>query len=94
MKESDTMDRNQRKRNRILKKELKDKRKKARKVTKIKRRILSTMDWCDLYEVKDNEILLKGYKGKSICHLTGVKVSPHNIFLDDEIVMLRSDYEL
>lgn len=86
------MDRNQRKRNRILKKELKDKRKKARKVTKIKRRILSTMDWCDLYEVKDNEILLKGYKGKSICHLTGVKVSPHNIFLDDEMtVMVKID---
>ena len=50
------------------------------------------MDWCDPCEVKDNEILLKGYKGRGICHLTGIKVSPHNIFLDDEMtVMVKID---
>ena len=82
------MDRQQRKKNRILKKELKSKQKKAKKVTREKKRILSTMDWCDLYEVKDDQILLKGNKGKTVYHVTGIKVSPHNIFLDDEMTVV------
>lgn len=82
------MDYQERKRNRILKKQLKEKQKKSKKVIKEKRRILSTMDWCDVYEVKDNEILLKADKGKTVYHVTGIKVSPHNIFLDDEMTVM------
>ena len=73
------------KRKRALKKELRNKRKKKRKVSAFKRKIFTTLDWCDIEEVKENEIILSGSDPKKPYHVAGIKLMPHNILLDDEM---------
>ena len=68
-----------------LKKELKNKNNKKKKTEKLKKKVLTTLDWCDIQEIKENEIILKGRSSKTLYHVMGIKVMPHNIFLDDEI---------
>lgn len=68
-----------------LKKELNNKNKIKKKTLKLKKKILTTLDWCDIKEVKDNVIILEGRKSKNIYFVSGIKLTPHNIFLDDEI---------
>lgn len=68
-----------------LKKELKAKRKNKKKVEKFKKKVLTTLDWCDIHEVKENEILIKARKSKTMYHVMGIKIQPHDIFLDDDL---------
>ena len=69
----------------LLKKELKSKNKRKRKVTAYKKKVFTTLDWCDIEEVKENEIILKSKDPKRPYHVMGIKLMPHNIILDDEM---------
>ncbi len=70
----------------LLKKELRNRNRNKKKVQKFRKKVLTTLDWCEIEEVKDSEILLKGRKTRTVYHVAGIKVEPHNIFLDDESV--------
>lgn len=70
---------------RQLKKELKAKKKNKKKVEKFKKKVLTTLDWCDIHDVKEDEILIKARKSKTIYHVMGIKLQPHDIFLDDDL---------
>ncbi len=55
--------------------------KKAQRKAKWKRKkVMSTLDWVDIASVRLNGIILK--KGKKEVIIKGIKVSPHDIFLD------------
>jgi len=69
----------------LLKKELRSRKKNRKKVMKFKRKVLTTLDWCDIEEVKEDRIILKGRGSKTLYYVTGIKLMPHNIFLDDEM---------
>jgi len=68
------------------KKKLKQANKRKKQLEGIKSSILTTMDWNNIEEVRNNEIILKG-KDKTIYHVMGVKLKPHDIFLDDPVEM-------
>ena len=68
------------------KKQLKAAEKRKKVAGKMKKKVLSTLDWCDIREVKNSEILLES-KDRKIFHVSGVKVKPHDIFLDDDLTM-------
>ncbi len=69
----------------LLKKELRSRKKNKKKVLKFKRKVLTTLDWCDIEEVKEDRIILKGRGSKMLYYVAGIKLMPHNIFLDDEM---------
>ena len=57
---------------------------KKKQTTEFKKKVLTTLDWCNVYEVRNNEIILKDNKAnKKLYHVMGIKVKPHDIFLDD-----------
>ncbi|MBQ1900732.1 MAG: hypothetical protein II153_07445, partial [Erysipelotrichaceae bacterium] len=68
-----------------LKKELRSRKKNKRKVLKFRKKVLTTLDWCDIEEVKDDRIVLKGRKSRTLNYVAGIRLMPHNIFLDDEM---------
>jgi hypothetical protein len=68
------------------KKKLKQANKRKKQLSKIKKTVLTTMDWNNIEEVRNNEIILRG-KDKTLYHVMGVKLKPHDIFLDDPIEM-------
>ena len=68
------------------KKQLRQANKRKKELSKLKKSILTTMDWNNVEEVRNNEVLLKG-KDKTIYHVMGIKLKPHDIFLDDPIEM-------
>ena len=69
----------------LLKKELRSRKKNKRKVVKFRKKVLSTLDWCDIEEVKDDRIILKGRSSRTLYYVAGIKLMPHNIFLDDDV---------
>lgn len=56
---------------------------KKKQNAEFKKKVLSTLDWCNIQEVRNNEVLLKDKSSKTIYHVMGIKVKPHDIFLDD-----------
>lgn len=58
--------------------ELKHKKKEA---IKTKKKIASTLDWCNIEEVEENGIVIS--KGKIRYYVKGIKLYPHNIFMDE-----------
>lgn len=68
------------------KKQLRQAKKRRKQLKSIKKKVLTTMDWNNVEEVRNNEIILKG-KDKTIYHVMGIKLKPHDIFLDDPIEM-------
>ncbi|MBR3643731.1 MAG: hypothetical protein IKN57_09505, partial [Parasporobacterium sp.] len=69
----------------LLKKELRNKNRNKRKVMRFRKKVLTTLDWCDIEEVKEDRIILKGRGSKTLYYVAGIKLMPHNIFLDDEM---------
>ena len=67
------------------KKQLKQANKKKKQIAEFKNKVLTTLDWSNLYKVENTEILLK--ENKTIYHVVGIKVSPHDIFLEAPEVM-------
>lgn len=62
--------------------------KKAKRETKaLRKKKKTTMDWIDIDEVLDDRILLKKDKKEAI--VMGIKLSAHDIFLDDPISQAR-----
>ena len=70
---------------RLLKKELRNKNRNKRKVMRFRKKVLTTLDWCEIEEVKEDRIILKGRGSKTLYYVAGIKLMPHNIFLDDEV---------
>ncbi|MDO4189770.1 MAG: hypothetical protein Q4D29_12375, partial [Lachnospiraceae bacterium] len=68
------------------KKKLKALKKHQKDVQKLKKKVLTTLDWCDVKEVTNNEVILQSGNGPQY-HVVGVKVAPHDIFLDDDITL-------
>ena len=54
---------------------------------KVRKKIATTLDWVEILNVTDNAILLK--KGKRTATVMGVKLSPHDIFIDDQEDQIR-----
>ena len=52
-----------------------------RDARKLSKKVASTLDWSHIYDITDNSIQLK--KGKKQATVMGVKLSPHDIFIDD-----------
>jgi energy-coupling factor transporter ATP-binding protein EcfA2 len=74
-----------RKKNRMTKLEKKEaaKLKKAKKdAIHVRKKVATTLDWMEVEDVCDDCILLKAEK--RIAKVKGIKVDPHNIFLDEE----------
>lgn len=69
-----------------IKKQLKQANKRKKQIQQFKKNVLTTLNWCDIDEVRNNEIILKGKNNVSY-HVMGVKLKPHDIFLDDPIEM-------
>ena len=67
-------------------KQLRQAKKRKKEVKKFKKTVLTTMNWCNIHEVRNNEIILKG-KNTPFVHVMGIKLKPHDIFLDDPIEM-------
>ena len=67
-----------------LKKELKNRNRRKKESQKLKKKYLTTLDWCDIREVKDDEMIIRKHGSKTDYHVKGIKITPHNIFLDDE----------
>lgn len=59
---------------------IKQVKKQKRKASWLKKRVESTLDWIDVYDVRLNGLILK--KGKQEQVIKGIKISPHDIFLD------------
>jgi len=70
-----------------LKKELKDRNRKKKESIKLKKKYLTTLDWCDIRQVTDSEIIIRADRSKTDYHVKGIKIAPHNIFLDDEMTV-------
>lgn len=77
-------DRTERKEKKRLKKELKSRNRKKKESIRLKRKYLTTLDWCDIREVRESEIIIRVDRSKTSYHVRGIKITPHNIFLDDE----------
>lgn len=60
--------------------EEKEYQKKLKKAKSIKRKVQSTLTWMDIDDIVDDMIILK--KGNQFNYVKGIKVSPHQIFLD------------
>lgn len=74
--------------NASVNKQLSQAKAKKKQATEFKKKVLTTLDWCNIYEVKNNEIILKDNKAsKKLYHVKGIKVKPHDIFLDDPQTM-------
>ena len=69
------------------KKELRSRNRRKKETLKLKKKYLTTLDWCDIREVKDDQIIIRGSRSKTDYHVRGIKVTPHNIFLDDETLI-------
>ena len=70
-----------------LKKELKEKNRKKKESMKLKKKYLTTLEWCDVRNVNDERITIRKAGSKTDYHIKGIKVTPHNIFLDDEALI-------
>ena len=75
------------KKDKQLKKELKSRNRRKKESLKLKKEYLSTLGWCDIEEVKDDEIIIRAKGSRIDYHVKGIKVTPHNIFLDDEMTI-------
>lgn len=67
-------------RNEIAEKKKIEKNKKV--ATKIRKELNSTLNWMDIRSVESDRIILQRNKKKVI--IKGIKLKPHNVFLDDE----------
>ena len=74
------------------KKQLAEIRKKKAKVTKYEKMANTILDWSDLKAVHDNHMIVG--KDKDPYIVMGIKLTPHNIFLDDETEQRRIINEL
>ena len=52
-----------------------------RDAKKVSKKVASTLNWSHIYDITDNSIQLR--KGKKQATVMGVKLSPHDIFIDD-----------
>lgn len=68
------------------KNQLKLLKKKKKAVLKTKKKIATTMDWCDIEEV-NNSYILVGKKKKH--YVKGIKITPHDIYLDEPVEQER-----
>ncbi len=68
---------------RIEKTKAKDLNKKTAAAKKIREKLKSTLNWMDVKRVTDDSIIIERDKKKYI--VKGIKVQPHNIFLDDSV---------
>ncbi|MCH1942424.1 hypothetical protein [Holdemania massiliensis] len=53
----------------------------------LKKKVATTLDWCDIDAVLDDQIQIK--RGSKTMNIKGIKISPHNIFLDEPIQQSR-----
>ncbi len=63
---------------------LKRRQKEARKIRK---KVASTLVWSHIFDITENAILLQN--GKKTATVMGVKLSPHDIFIDDPEEQIR-----
>lgn len=70
-----------RKLTKLEKKQVNELEKKKKDALTTKKKIASTMDWCIIDEVNEVGITLK--KGKVNYYVKGIKLYPHNIFMDE-----------
>lgn len=61
--------------------------KQIRQAKKLKKKVASTLDWMDIEDIADDSIVLKA--GKKLEYIKGIKVMPHQIFLDTEAEQAR-----
>lgn len=58
----------------VLKKQIKN-------IKRWRKKVATTLDWMDVHEILDDMIILK--RDKRMLYVKGIKVTPHQIFLDD-----------
>ena len=56
-------------------------RKEKRNAEKLKKKVATTLDWMHIHDITNNSVILK--HGKYRATVMGVKLSPHDIFIDD-----------
>ena len=56
-------------------------RKEKKKAEKLKKKVATTLDWMHIHDITNNSVILK--HGKYRATVMGVKLSPHDIFIDD-----------
>lgn len=67
-------------------KQLAQAKKRKKEANAFKQQVLTTMNWCNIQSVENYEIILKRNKNdKTQYHVKGIKVKPHNIFLDTPV---------
>lgn len=71
----------QRKMTRVEKKEFNDILKQKKAAKKIRKTVATTLRWMDIKSVKDEEIVLE--RNNKTAYIQGIKLTPHNIFLDE-----------
>lgn len=76
-----------RKLTKLEKKQVNELKKKKSDALHTKKKVATTMDWCQIDTVSDDCIILK--KGKSKYWVKGIKLHPHNIFMDDPATQAR-----
>ena len=74
-------DRTERKEKKRLKRELKARNRKKKESIKLKKKYLTTLGWCDIREVKDDEIIIRKERSKTDYHVRGIKITPQISFL-------------
>lgn len=79
--------RNEKEQKKLHKKQTKILKGKNKEVEKNKKQMASTLNWMDVETVKHDRIYLK--KGKKTGVIAGVKIMPHNIFIEDERQVYR-----
>ena len=76
-----------RKMTKLEKKQYADLKKRQKDAQHTQLKVASTLNWCDIDEITDSYVTL--LKGKSLLYVQGIKLSPHNIFMDDPQTQAR-----
>lgn len=63
------------------------KKKEIKLAKRLKKKVASTLDWMDLWDVSNNMMILKD--NKKYEYIKGVKLTPHQIYLDEEPEQVR-----